>query len=50
MSLWYQWLVPAPKKIMDLPRVFSALSANSRATWMTSAAGTPVMASCQAGV
>ncbi len=35
---------------MDLPRVFSAFSANSRATRMTSAPGTPVTASCQPGV
>ena len=50
MSMWYQWFMAAPTMTMDLPRVRSALLANSRATWMTLAGATPVICSCQAGV
>ena len=50
MSQWYQWFMPAPMITIDLPCVLSALSANWRATAITSAALTPVMRSCQAGV
>ncbi len=50
VSEWNQWLVPAPMTIMQRPRVFSAVSANSRAMRTTAAAGTEVIASCQAGV
>ena len=50
MSMWYQWFMPAPITIMDLPRVLCAFSANCRATVMTRSLGTPVMRSCQAGV
>ncbi len=35
---------------MERPPDCSALNANSRATWMTVAAGTEVISSCQAGV
>jgi hypothetical protein len=42
--------VPAPITIMDRPRDSSALRANSRATRAAAAAGTEVIASCQAGV
>ena len=35
---------------MDLPLVFSALPAKARATEMICSAGTPVIASAQAGV
>ena len=50
VSEWNQWLVPAPITIMERPRVFSAVRANSRAVRITAAAGTEVIASCQAGV
>ncbi len=50
MSMWYQWFIAAPMITIALPRVLSALSANSRATCVARAAGTPVMRSCQAGV
>jgi len=43
-------LVPAPIAIIDRPRDSSALRANSRATRAAAAAGTEVIASCQAGV
>jgi hypothetical protein len=43
MSQWYQWFMAAPMMTIDLPCVLSALSANSRATVMTCARGTPVM-------
>ena len=35
MSEWNQWLVPAPITIMQRPRVFSAVRANSRAARTT---------------
>ena len=51
MSLWYQWFMAAPMITIDLPSVFSALSANWRATAIDlRRAATPVMRSCQAGV
>ena len=50
MSMWYQWFNPAPRMTMERPPVFSALDANSRATVMMWSAGTPVIASAQAGV
>ena len=50
MSMWYQWFIAAPMMTMDLPRVFSALEANSLATWTILAAGTPVIFSAHAGV
>jgi hypothetical protein len=50
MSLWYQWFSAAPRMTIDLPWVLSALSANSRATVMMSARGTPQCFSAQAGV
>ncbi len=50
MSMWYQWFRPAPTMTMDLPSVSCAFWANSRATWITCARGTPVCFSCQAGV
>jgi hypothetical protein len=50
MSLWYQWFIPAPRITMDLPSVFLALSANSRAVRMMSAGLTPVTHAAQAGV
>ena len=50
MSLWYQWLIAAPMMIMDLPRVFEALSANSRPVRSMSAALTPVTLAAHAGV
>ena len=48
--MWYQWFTPAPRMTMERPLVFSALVANSRATWMMWARGTPVTRSAQAGV
>ena len=50
MSLWYQWFMPAPMMTIERPSVFSAFSANWRATVMIWARGTPVICSCQAGV
>ena len=50
MSMWYQWFIAAPMMIMDLPPVFSAFRANSRATWTIRSAFTPVIFSAQAGV
>jgi len=48
--MWYQWFSPAPRITIDLPLVFSALRANSRATVTMLSAGTPVTRSAQAGV
>ena len=48
--MWYQWFSPAPRMTMERPLVFSALVANSRATWMMCSRGTPVTRSAQAGV
>ncbi len=50
MSEWNQWLVPAPIRIIDRPPESSAFWANSRAMRAAAVPGTPVMASCQAGV
>ena len=50
MSEWNQWLVPAPITIIERPLDSSALAANSRPILAAVAAGTPVIASCQAGV
>ncbi|PNG90382.1 hypothetical protein SMF913_25847 [Streptomyces malaysiensis] len=50
VSEWNQWLVPAPRTIIERPRVRSALRANSRAIRAACPAGTDVIASCQAGV
>ncbi len=50
VSEWNQWLVPAPMRIMERPLDSSAFAANSRPIRSASAAGTPVMVSCQAGV
>ena len=50
MSMWYQWLSAAPRITIERPLVFSALRANSRATWMIGSRGTPVTFSAQAGV
>ena len=50
MSMWYQWFSPAPRITIERPLVFSAFEANSRATWMMCARGTPVTRSAQAGV
>ena len=50
MSAWYQWFIAAPMMIIDRPLVFSALVANSRATWMILSRETPVIFSAQAGV
>ena len=50
MSMWYQWLRPAPTMTIERPRVFSALVANSRATVTIWSIGTPVIFSAQAGV
>jgi hypothetical protein len=50
MSLWYQWFMAAPMITIDLPCVLSAFSANCRATVITCERGTPVIASCHAGV
>ncbi len=50
VSEWNQWLVPAPITIMQRPRVFSAVCANSRAARSTAPAGTEVTVSCHAGV
>src|SRR5262245_2189238 len=43
MSQLNQWFMPAPMITMDRPRVFSALRANSRATWTIWSRRTPVM-------
>ena len=50
MSQWNQWFTPAPMMIIERPCVFSALAANSRATTIARSRGTPVIASCHAGV
>ena len=50
MSMWYQWLSPAPRITIERPLVVSAFCANSRATWMIAWRGTPVTFSAQAGV
>ena len=50
MSAWNQWFIAAPMMIIDRPLVFSALVANSRATWMILSRETPVIFSAQAGV
>lgn len=50
VSEWNQWLVPAPIRIMQRPRDFSAVRANSRAIFTAFAAGTEVCVSCHAGV
>ncbi len=50
VSEWNQWLVPAPRAIIDRPSVRSALRANSRAIRAACSAGTEVIVSCQAGV
>ena len=50
MSEWNQWLVPAPIRIIERPFESSAFCANSRAIRAAADAGTPVIASCQAGV
>ena len=50
MSEWNQWLVPAPITIIERPRDSSAFAANSRPILAAVEAGTPVIASCQAGV
>ena len=50
MSEWYQWFIAAPMITIDFPRVRWALSANSRASRIACAAGTPVIRSCHAGV
>ena len=48
--MWYQWFIAAPTITIERPWVFSALSANSRATVMIWLRGTPVIFSAQAGV
>ena len=50
MSEWNQWLVPAPRMIIERPPDSSALAANSRPIRSAMAAGTPVISSCHAGV
>ncbi len=50
MSMWNQWLTPAPTITIDLPCVLCAFSANCRATEIASSRFTPVTASCHAGV
>src|SRR5262249_55013021 len=49
MSWWYQWFMPAPMITVERPRVFAALSANSRATAIALSAGTPVLGACPRG-
>ena len=50
VSEWNQWLVPAPIRIIERPLDSSAFCANSRAIRAAAVPGTPVIASCQAGV
>ena len=50
MSQWNQWFIAAPMMTIERPLVFSALRANSRATWMIWSRGTPLIFSAQAGV
>lgn len=50
MSMWYQWLTPAPRIIIERPCVLWAVSANSRAMVSIYWRGTPVICSPQAGV
>ena len=50
MSILYQWLSPAPMITIERPFVASALAAKPRATAIQRSRGTPVIASCQAGV
>ena len=50
VSEWNQWFVPAPMMIIERPWDSSAFAANSRPMRSAFSAGTPVMASCHAGV